>query len=134
MDNLEIGIVVEVKGFISKIATFDNTNHATFIHNGNLIKNVSVNSFVIISQGFIKIVARINSETIWDINNNIKEYNLDQRFSKSTIKRVLEVQTIGYIKQNKFYSGASFLPMIGNLCSIPNNEDINKMDLRQYFG
>jgi len=132
MDNLEIGIVVEVKGFISKIATFDNTNHATFIHNGNLIKNVSVNSFVIISQGFIKIVARINSETIWDINNNIKEYNLDQRFSKSTIKRVLEVQTIGYIKQNKFYSGASFLPMIGNLCSIPNNEDINKIYINNY--
>lgn len=132
MDNLEIGIIVEVNGFISKIATFDNTNHSTFIQNGNLIKNVSVNSFVVISQGFIKIIARINSETVWDINNNFKEYNLDQRFSKSTIKRVLEVQTIGYIKQNKFYSGASFLPMIGNLCSIPNNDDINKIYINNY--
>ncbi|OMI25561.1 hypothetical protein BTA30_20900, partial [Bacillus swezeyi] len=132
MDSLEIGIIVEVKGFISKIATFDNTNHATFIQNGDLIKNVSVNSFVVISQGFIKIIARINSETVWDIHNNIKEYNLDQRFSKSSIKRVLEVQTIGYIKHNKFYSGASFLPMIGNLCSIPSTEDINKIYINNY--
>src|SRR5699024_2610685 len=91
--NLEIGIVVEVNGFVSKIATFDDSNHASFIHNGDLIKNVSVNSFVIISQGFTKIVAKVNSETIWDNLNSMKEYNLDNRFSKNSIKRIIEIQT-----------------------------------------
>lgn len=131
-NNLEIGLVVEVRGFFCKIATFDNTNHSTFIDDGKLIKNISVNSFIAISQGLVKIIARINSESMWDIQNNTKDYNLDRRFSKNTIKRVLEVQTIGYIKQNVFYSGASFLPMIGNICSIPTNEDINRIYINNY--
>ncbi|EAG5591002.1 DUF87 domain-containing protein [Listeria monocytogenes] len=132
LNNLEIGIVVEVKGFINRIATFDNTNHATFIQNGELIKNVSVNSFIVISQGFVKIIARINSESIWDTQNSINDYKLDRRFSKNNIKRILEVQTIGYIQNNKFHSGASFLPMIGNICSIPNSDDINKIYINNY--
>lgn len=127
MNNLEIGVVAEVNGFISKVATFDDMNHASFIHKGELIKNVGVNSFVIISQGFIKIVARVNSETIWDTLSNVKEFNLDNRFSKSRIKRIIEIQTIGYIKNGKFISGASYLPMIGNSCSVPTNEEINQI-------
>src|SRR5699024_11071349 len=130
--NLEIGIVVEVNGFVSKIATFDDSNHASFIHNGDLIKNVSVNSFVIISQGFTKIVAKVNSETIWDNLNSMKEYNLDNRFSKNSIKRIIEIQTIGYIKGGKFISGASFLPMIGNVCNIPTNSEINQIFINNY--
>lgn len=132
MNNLEIGIVVEVRGFQCKIATFDNTNHATFIQNGELMKNVSVNSFIIISQGFVNIVARIVSESIWDNQSNIKDYNLDRRFSKNTIKRILEVQTIGYLKKGRFSSGASFLPMIGNICSIPSAEDVNRIYINNY--
>ncbi|MGD7048590.1 ATP-binding protein [Rossellomorea marisflavi] len=133
MNNLDIGIVVEVNGFVSKVATFDNANHSTFIHNGSLIKNVSVNSFVIISQGFIKIVARIISESVWDNLNKSKEYKFDNRFAKDTIKRVIELQTIGYIKNNKFYSGASFLPMIGNSCKIPTTEEINQIYINNYM-
>jgi len=133
LSNLDIGIVVEVNGFVVKVATFDNSNHSTFIYNGSLIKNVSVNSFVIISQGFIKIVARINSESIWDNLNKFKEYKLDNRFSKDTIKRVIELQTVGYIKNDKFFSGASFLPMIGNVCKIPTNEEINQIYINNYI-
>lgn len=132
MKSLEIGIVVEVNGFVSKIATFDDSNHASFIHNGELIKNVSVNSFVIISQGFTKIVAKVNSETIWDNLNSMKEYNLDNRFSKNSIKRIIEIQTIGYIKDGKFISGASYLPMIGNVCNIPTNREINQIFINNY--
>lgn len=131
--NLDIGVVVEVNGFIGKVATFDNANHSTFIYNGSLVNNVSVNSFVIISQGFIKIVARINSESVWDNLNKTKEYKLDNRFSKDTIKRVIELQTVGYIKNNKFYSGASFLPMIGNVCKIPTTEEINQIYINNYL-
>jgi hypothetical protein len=132
MNNLDIGIIVEVDGQKGKVATFDNRNHTNFIHAGSLIKNVSVNSFVIINQGFIKIVARINSESIWDSQMKHQDSGLDRRFSKNSIKRTLEIQTIGYITKNKFISGASFLPMIGNECSIPTDEDINNIYLSNY--
>ncbi|WP_200411814.1 ATP-binding protein [Virgibacillus salexigens] len=133
MNSLEIGVVVEVNGFVSKVATFDDANHATFIYNGELIKNVSVNSFVIISQGFIKIIAKVNSESFWDNLNSAKGYNLDNRFSKNSIKRLIEIQTVGYIKNGKFISGASFLPMIGNFCNIPTNEEVNQIFINNYI-
>ncbi|EAF4053347.1 ATP-binding protein [Listeria monocytogenes] len=132
VNNLEIGIVTEVTGFKTKIATFDNSNHSSFITEGELIKNVSVNSFILIGQGFVKIVARIISESIWDMQNDLKSFQLDNRFSKDSIKRILEVQTIGYIKNSKFISGASFLPMIGNNCFIPNGEEINQIYINNY--
>ncbi|WP_240185933.1 ATP-binding protein [Enterococcus faecium] len=133
LSDLEIGIVVEANGFTNKIATYDNTNHSSFINNGEIVKNISVNSFIIIEQGFVRIVARINSETIWDIANTSKHsMNFDNRFSKHSIKRILEVQVVGYIKNNIFHSGSSYLPMIGNSCIIPNDNDINLIYINNY--
>lgn len=133
LDSLEIGIVVEANGFTNKIATYDNTNHSNFIVNGSLVKNISVNSFILINQGFTDIVARINSESMWDVTNaNKKNISFDNRFSKKSIKRILEVQVIGYIKNNCFQSGSSFLPMIGNTCSIPSDKDINLIYINNY--
>jgi len=133
LNNLEIGIVVEANGFTNRIATYDNTNHSNFISDGNVVKNISVNSFILIQQGFTKIVARVNSESIWDVaNTNKHNINLDNKFSKRTIKRILDVQVIGYIKGGYFYSGASYLPMIGNICSIPNDDDINLIYINNY--
>lgn len=58
---------------------------------------------------------------------------MDNRFIKKTIKRVIEVQTIGYLEQGKFTSGASFLPMIGNICSIPTKEELNQIYINNYI-
>nr|WP_311049637.1 ATP-binding protein [Enterococcus faecalis] len=133
LSDLEIGIVIEANGFNNKIATYDNTNHSSFINNGEIVKNISVNSFMIIAQGFVRIVARINSETIWDVSN-VSKYSIsfDNRFSKKSIKRILEVQIVGYIKNNVFHSGSSYLPMIGNPCIIPNENDINLIYINNY--
>ncbi|WP_288396036.1 ATP-binding protein [uncultured Vagococcus sp.] len=132
MNNLEIGMVVEVNGMQVKIATYDNSNHSTFIHNGDIIKNVSVNSFILVEQGFNRIVCRINAESIWDVHNNSKDYQFNSSFIKNSIKRILDVQVIGYIFQNEFSSGATFIPMIGNVCSIPTKQEILQIYLNSF--
>lgn len=133
MSSLEIGLVIEVKNNRAKIATFDNMNHNKLIYEGNLINNIKVNSFIVMNQGFTKIIGRIYSESVWDTQHSHKEYNLDSRFSKKSIRRVLEVETVGYIEKNKFYSGASYFPMIGNRCTIPSQKDINCIYLNNYL-
>lgn len=132
MSNLDVGMIVEVNGTASKVATFENSNHRTFLNNGEVINNVSVNSFIVITQGNIKIVGRISSETIWDTQSSPKNYNLDRRFQKNTIKRILEIHTIGFILNGKFCSGVSYLPMIGNLCSIPTKREIDQIYLNSF--
>lgn len=67
--NIEVALVVEVNGIRCKAITFDDMNQATYINNGEVIKNLSVNSFVVIRQNFIKIIGRVNSESIWDTQN-----------------------------------------------------------------
>lgn len=132
MNNLEIGMVVEVNGMQVKIATYDNFNHSTFINNGDIIKNVSVNSFILVEQGFNRIVCRVNAESIWDVHNNSKDYQFNSSFIKNSIKRILDVQVIGYIFQNEFSSGATFIPMIGNVCSIPTKQEILQIYLNSF--
>lgn len=132
MSELEVGIVVEVAGMISKIATFDSSNHVTFINNGEIVKNVSINSFIIIQQGYIKIIGRINAETIWDSQNNLKNYHLDNRFLKNSIRRILDVQTIGYISKGRFYVGSAYFPMIGNICLIPTSNEVMQIYLNSF--
>ena len=121
--NIEVALVVEVNGIRCKAVTFDDMNQATYINNGEVIKNLSVNSFVVIRQNFIKIIGRVNSESIWDIQNNKQNYQLDNRFSKNTIKRILDIQIIGYILEDCFTTGTTYIPMIGNICSIPTSEE-----------
>lgn len=121
--NIEVALVVEVNGIRCKAITFDDMNQATYINNGEVIKNLSVNSFVVIRQNFIKIIGRINSESIWDTQNNKQNYQLDNRFSKNTIKRILDIQIIGYISEGCFTTGTTYIPMIGNICSIPTTEE-----------
>lgn len=133
MNKLEFGMVVEVDGFTAKISTFRDFNHSKFIYKGEMIKNVSVNSFIIINQGFTKIVGRIISETITDNFYNGNEHQLDDRFTKNSINRIVKVQAIGYIENERFISGASFLPMIGNVCRIPTTDEINQIYLNNYI-
>lgn len=134
MSNLDVGMVVEVNGMTCRVATYENSNHRTFLDNGEVINNVSVNCFIVITQGNVKIVGRISSETIWDTQSSPNNYNLDRRFQKNTIKRILDIQTIGFLLKGKFYAGVTYLPMIGNICSIPTNKEIDQIYLNSFEG
>jgi|GEM_PF-3420316 len=130
--NIEIALVVEVDGLLCKAVTFDDMNQSTYIHDGEIIKNTSVNSFVIIQQNYIKIVGRVNSESIWDMQSSNKNYNLDSRFKKNTIRRVLTIQVVGFISNQKFNIGASYIPMIGNVCSIPLTDELRQIYVNSF--
>ena len=120
--NIEVALVVEVNGIRCKAITFDDMNQATYINNGEVIKNLSVNSFVVIRQNFIKIIGRINSESIWDTQNNKQNYQLDNRFSKNTIKEFLISKCWIYFRR-LFHYWYNIYSMIGNICSIPTTEE-----------
>lgn len=50
----QIGFVTKVDGLTCTIAAFDYMNDPTLIYNGKVIKNITVNSFVMIEQGLLK--------------------------------------------------------------------------------
>ncbi|MGV2941466.1 ATP-binding protein [Mesobacillus sp. LC4] len=123
LNSFKIGEVIEVKGTRAKVLVEKNMNHATFIYHGEVINNITVNAFIIIKQGIIDIVGKIDGEYITDLLNNQKEKDKDNRFSKGTIHRIIEVQIVGYI-DSKFNNGIKNLPMIGNVAYIPTNKEV----------
>jgi uncharacterized protein len=136
LSSFKIGEVIEVKGTRAKVLVEKNMNHSTFIYHGEVINNITVNAFIIIKQGIIDIVGKIDGEYITDLLNPQKEKDKDNRFSKGTIHRIIEVQIVGYI-DSKFNNGVKNLPMIGNIAIIPTNKEIlsiysgNKQDFSE---
>src|SRR5690554_6764862 len=81
IDVLRIGIVFSVKGRSIEILVDKTKNVPHLLFNGELIRNVSVGSYIKINKGFERIIGIIESETIkedklFDIENN---YNQEKK-------------------------------------------------------
>lgn len=131
----QIGFVTKVDGLSCTIAAFDYMNDPTIIHKGKVIKNITVNSFVVINQGFTKIVGKVISESIIDhqLSTDIaKKLFHDSRYQKNSIVRNIDTQIVGYIENKIFVSGSKYIPMIGNLATIPDPDVINQIYINNY--
>lgn len=122
--SLQIGDVVEVRGTRIKVQVEKEMNHSTLIHHGQVINNVTVNAFIIIKKGIVDIVGKIDAEYIDDLLNRKISFEKDQRYTKNSISRVLEIQIVGFFSNERFLNGVRHLPMIGNIAHIPTHEEI----------
>lgn len=120
-DNLNIGYVVEIKGKHILVKVYENKNGLIILNNGDIIKNVSVGSFVSIGKGFINIIAKIDGEYIkrHEFSKNEKFYNESQETD-----RIIELSVMGIIENNVFKRGILELPLLMAEVSILNKEQI----------
>lgn len=132
-NQLQIGSVVEVRNLKIKIQVEKDMNHSTLIYNGEIIKNLSVNGFVIIQKGIIDLVGKVEAEYIEDLLNSSNS-NRDDRFNRGSILRLLEVQIIGYMENNTFENGIKHMPMIGNIAYLPTKKQIESIYLHNAYG
>ncbi|MGB2578710.1 hypothetical protein AAIR98_000629 [Elusimicrobium simillimum] len=120
---LKIGEVYEVEGRRVFVEVSKKKNSSDIFFDGEIIKNVAVNSFIEIRKGFLSIIGKIEGERIENtsyINQNGKEYEL---LDKN--KRVLIVSLFGYIgKDKKFIGGTKELPLVGNEAYILTREKL----------
>ena len=108
-ENLYIGEVSEVRGRKVLINLKTENNPPYKIHKGEILKNISVNNFIVIHKGFSAVVVRIEGELSVD-DPNRKEVN-----------RQLETSIIGNIdEKSHFTSGIDEIPQIGNSAYLPN--------------
>lgn len=126
---LQIGSVIEVRNLRIKIQVEKDMNHSTLIYNGEIIKNLTVNGFIIIRKGIIDLIGKIDAEYIEDLLNT-DNFNKDERFNTGSILRILEVQIIGYMENGTFDSGIKHMPMIGNIAYIPTKNQVESIYLQ----
>lgn len=124
-DFYKIGQVIEVKGQKIRIRVFENKNSNILIYKGQVIKNVSVGSFVKIPKGYSNIIGKIEGEYIQEVTNQ----NSKDRFTKEseTIDRIIEVSILGILSNNRFKRGLIDIPLIFSDVYILLNDEVQKI-------
>lgn len=122
---LRVGIVSEVHGRIVTIRVDDNKNLSDIFFNGEILRNIAVDSFIEIRKGLLSLIGKVDGERIEEepIGRETTGYD---KVDKN--RRYLTVSLIGYIGLNqKFNAGTKELPLIGNEAYIVTKEKIHQI-------
>lgn len=109
---LRIGEVVEVSGRKIFVAVDREKNLSDLIFNGDILKNISVNSYVEIKKGFLSLIGKVDGEKIVEEYSSKENSDYEKRDKN---KRILTISLSGYInKDNEFVGGLREMPLIGS--------------------
>lgn len=121
---LRVGKVISVKGRVIEVLVDKTKNNSHLLLDGQLIRNVSVGSYIKITKGFEQLIGKIESEFVSeDRSFSDSEY----RKERDKVKRTLLVSLVGYIGNNKFEQGIKELPLLDNECFILTKEEYDKV-------
>jgi len=117
-----IGVVISVDGRNIRVSVDKAKNNSHLLYKGDLIKNVSVGSYIKIIKGFTKIIGKVEGEfTIEDKKFSQKVYASD----KEKISRTLNVSLLGFFNRKEFERGIKEMPLIDNECYLLDHEEFN---------
>lgn len=106
---LRVGQVTEVRGKKVICRIFENKNGPFVFINGEIIKNVTIGSYVVIPVGYNLIVGKIEGEFAVEKTNNCALYN-----EIELITRKVEISILGTYDNDKFTLGISYMPLINS--------------------
>lgn len=120
----KLGVIVSVDGTISSVGMYQMSNDPDIISDGNILTGPKIGAFLTIHQNNERIIASVVTEKVIDQQNTIKSVEFDNRFSKNSINRIVQLKTRGVITDKKFEVTSSFVPMIGNEVTLTTQEEL----------
>lgn len=108
-----IGVVSSVDGRVVSVRVDRDKNLSHLIYQGELLKNVSVGSYIKILKGFDCLIGKIEKEYIKEISSQ-DNYTIPS----DRIARFLSIQLVGHFQGRDYKKGIKELPLIGNECLI----------------
>lgn len=125
---LRIGEVCGIEGRKVYISVDKNKNSSDLLYDGQIIKNISVGSYIEISKGFLSIVGKVDGERLEKDLVRRKDEENDKYEIIDKNKRTLTVSLLGYIGyDDKFTGGIKEMPLIGNEAYILTEEKVHKI-------
>lgn len=120
---LRVGEVIGVDGRKIYVLVDKNKNLSDMFLDGDILKNISVNSYVEIRKGFLSIIGRVEGEKI---EEEFYPRTDEHRDLVNRNKRILTVSLSGYIDESReFKGGTKELPLIGNEAYIVTREKLH---------
>lgn len=109
---LRVGEVTEVNGRKIYITVDKNKNLSDLFYEGDILRNIAVNSYIEIRKGFLSIIGKVEGEKLIEDpspENNSNFHHINRNM------RILTVALSGYISENgDFIGGTKELPLLGN--------------------
>jgi DNA helicase HerA-like ATPase len=122
---LRIGEVAGVDGRKIYILVDKNKNLSDMFFDGDILRNISVNSYIEIRKGFLSLIGRVEGEKI---EEDYHASTYEEVVPVNRNKRILTVALAGYIDEHgKFTGGTKELPLIGNEAYIVTQEKIKRV-------
>lgn len=122
---LRIGEVSEVNGRQVYIKVDKNKNSSDLFFEGDILKNISVNSYIEIRKGFLSIIGKVDGERIEE--DYVKHRTSNYEYTNRN-KRILSVSLSGYLtREGQFVGGTKELPLIGNEAFILTKDKLHQI-------
>lgn len=120
----KVGKVISVEGRTIKIEVDKTKNSSHLLYNGEVVRNISVNSYVKITKGFIRIIGKVDGEFIAE---DKLVSNKDYTSEKEKVKRILIVRLMGFFSDRGFERGIKELPLINNECFLLDKQEFKEV-------
>lgn len=123
----KIGQVIKVSGQKILVRVFESRNSHVLVYQGNIIKNVSVGSYIKIPKGYNNIIGVIEGEYIQENNLSFRANN--HRFSNESedIDRIIEVSVMGVLSNNRFIRGLVDIPLVFSDAYILMDDEVRQI-------
>ena len=111
---LRVGEVSGIEGRKIFITLDKNKNSSELLYDGDILKNISVGSYIEIRKGFLSIIGKAEGEKLVEDSFSYKDKENQYQYIDKN-KRTLTVTLSGYIgTDGRFIGGIKELPLIGN--------------------
>jgi hypothetical protein len=117
-----IGTVSSVDGRAVSVRVDRDKNLSHLLYQGELLKNVSVGSYIKILKGFDCLIGKIEKEYIKEITTNDNYATPSDK-----IARFLSIQLVGYFEGDEYKKGVKELPLIGDECLILEQNEYQRI-------
>ena len=95
---LRVGKVVSVRGRTIGVLVDKTKNNSHLLFEGQLVRNVSVGSYVKLTKGFEQLIGKIESEVV--LEDKIYPQSSYKK-ERDKVKRTLLISLVGYFESNK---------------------------------
>ncbi len=120
----KIGEVISVDGRKVKVSVNKMKNSSHTMYKGDLLKNISVGSYIKIIKGFTKIIGKVEGEFVDEDKSYIEK---DYKKESDKIRRTLIVSMLGFFKDDRFERGIKELPLVYDECFLLDNDEFRKV-------
>lgn len=118
-----IGKVLSVDGRTVKVKVFKNKNSSHLFYDGEMVKNVSVGSYVRIKKGFVNIIGKVEGEEV----REERVFNADYGKNEMRISRILQVSLYGHFEDDRFSQGIKEMPLLDNECFLLDKDGFEQL-------